>query len=116
MIFSTIQLTKKAAISTATIVAPTGVEYNTEIKIPRMAQLTEITAEQMTTCLKFWKILIAVRDGKMIKAEIRSEPTRFIPITIMIAMITAIQRLYLSALIPVAFAKVSSKVTAKMRF
>ena len=115
LIFSIKLLTKKAAISTATIVAPTGVEYKTEIRIPKMAQVTEITAEQMTTCLKFWKILIAERDGKIISAEIRSDPTRFIPITIMIAIITAIQRLYLSAFIPVAFAKVSSNVTAKMR-
>ncbi len=53
MILPTRLPSKNTIISAATMVAPTGVETRIEIKIPTSAQLTEITAEQMTTCLKF---------------------------------------------------------------
>ena len=96
------------------MVDPTGVENKIEIIIPISAQLTEITAEQMITLLKFKNILIADNAGKIIKAEIKSDPTRFIPRTIIIAITMAIKRLYLSAFTPVAFAKFSSNVTAKI--
>ena len=54
------------------------------------------------------------RAGNIIKADISSEPTRFIASTIITAVITAISRLYLSAFIPLAFAKLSSNVTANI--
>ena len=41
----------------------------------------------------------------MIKAEISRDPTRFIASTMITAVITAIRRLYISVLVPVAFAK-----------
>ena len=81
-------------MSTATIVLPTGVSPTTEIKSPVTEQKTEIKAEQIVTDLKLLKILMALRAGKITKAEIKSEPTRFIARTIMIAMIMAIIRLY----------------------
>ena len=67
-----------AAMSTATIVEPTGVEHTIEIKIPEAAQKTERQAEQIVTDLKLLNTLIAESAGKITRAEISSEPTRFI--------------------------------------
>ncbi len=85
--------TRKAAKSAATIVEPTGVPAKIEIKSPEIEQIDESTAEQIVTERKLLKILIAERAGKMIKAEIKSEPTRFIASTIITAMMIAITRL-----------------------
>lgn len=98
----------------ATIVEPTGVENNIDVSSPNTAHSTEIIAERITTPLKFWINLMDDRAGNIIKADIRSEPTRFIASTIITAVITAISRLYLSAFMPLAFAKLSSKVTANI--
>lgn len=84
---------RKAARSAVTIVAPTGVEKIIDRIIPKAAHITEMTAEHIVTLLKLLKILIAERAGKIISAEISREPTRFIAITIIIAVITAIIRL-----------------------
>ena len=59
-------------------------------------------------------MLIADKAGKITRAEISSDPTRFIASTIITAIITAIKRLYLLVLVPVADAKFSSKVTANI--
>ena len=99
---------------TANIVEPTGVENKIESRMPVMAQKTEITAEEITALLKLLKMRIEASAGKIISAEIKREPTRFMARTIIIAVITAIKRLYKSAFAPVAFAKVSSNVTAKI--
>ena len=99
---------------TATMVEPTGVEKRIESRMPVTAQTTEMTAEEITALLKLLKMRIEASAGKIISAEMRSEPTRFIARTIMIAVMTAMSRLYKSAFAPVAFAKVSSKVTAKI--
>ena len=85
--------TRKAAKSAATIVEPTGVPAKIEIKSPDIEQIDESTAEQIVTERKLLKILIAERAGKIIKAEIKSEPTRFIASTIITAMMIAITRL-----------------------
>ena len=87
------RIAKNATISTATIVEPTGVPSSTEIIIPKNAQTTEKTAEQIVTDLKLLKILIAESAGKITKAEIRSEPTKFIARTIITAITTAINKL-----------------------
>ena len=81
-----------------------------ETIIPKEEQNTEIIAEHIVTDLKLLKILMAESDGNTIKADTKSEPTRFIAITIMIAIITAMIRLYASVSNPVALAKGSSKV------
>ena len=83
----------KPAISTATIVEPTGVPTRIEIIIPSNEQTTPNIAEQIVTDLKLLKTLIADRAGKITSAEMRSEPTRFIARTIITAIITAIIRL-----------------------
>ena len=84
---------KNAAISTATIVDPTGVEQSIEVSIPITAQATEIIAEHTMTARKLLNNLIADNAGNIMSAVINSEPTRFIASTIIIAVITAIRRL-----------------------
>lgn len=105
----------KAIIFTATMVEPTGVEYNIDTNIPTMAQITEIIAEQITTPLKCSINFMDDNAGKITNAEINKEPTKFIPSTIITEITIAIKKLYPSAFIPVAFIKFSSKVTAKKR-
>ncbi len=102
---------KNTAKFATTIVAPVGVDNNTERIIPAAAQITEIIAEQIVTLLKLLKIRIAESAGKIISADTSSEPTRFMARTIIIAVMIAIIKLYPSELIPVALEKLSSKVT-----
>ena len=80
-------------MSTATIVAPTGVFIRMEMMMPSDAQKTERHAEQMVTDLKLLKIRIAERAGKITSAEINSEPTRFMASTMMSAIMMAIIKL-----------------------
>lgn len=114
IILPTAQETKNPAISAATTVAPTGVEADTEIRIPATEQITENTAEAITTDLKLLNIRIADSAGNIINAEIRSEPTRFIASTIITADETAIIILYNFVFIPAERAKSSSNVTANI--
>ena len=108
------QLIPKAAMSIATMVEPTGVPARIDSKIPKKAQKTDIIAEQMVTLRKLLKIRIADNAGKITRAEIKSDPTRFMARTMITAMITAIRKLYRSVFMPVAFAKISSNVTEKI--
>lgn len=75
------------------MVEPTGVPEIIDMRIPTSAQTMEDAAENIVTFLKFLKMNIAETAGKIMSAEIRSEPTRFIASTIMTAMKTAIMRL-----------------------
>ena len=86
-----------ATKSAATIVEPTGVPARIEIKSPATEHTTLTHAEQIVTDLKLLKTRIAERAGKITRAEIRSDPTRFIASTIITAIITAIARLYAEA-------------------
>ena len=54
---------------------------------------TEIHAEQIVTERKLLNTRIAESAGKITSAEISSEPTRFMAMTMMTAMITAMIRL-----------------------
>lgn len=81
---------KNAIISAATIVEPTGVENKIDTIIPINAQLTDIIPDKITTPLKLHITRIADNAGNIINAEINNEPTKFIPNTIITAMITAI--------------------------
>ena len=72
---------------------PTGGPAKTAIKSPSVEQTTEITADEIVTALKLLKSRIDDRAGKITRAEIKSEPTRFMARTIIIAMIIAITRL-----------------------
>ena len=102
---------KKPAISTATIVDPTGVPASIEIRMSSRAQLTENIAEQIVTALKLLNTRIADSAGKITRAEIRSDPTRFIDSTMITATTMTIIKLYNPAFVPVARAKFSSNVT-----
>lgn len=83
----------KPSISIATIVEPTGVPARIEIIMPDKAHTTENIAEQIVTARKFLNKRIAESAGKITRADISREPTRFIANTMMTAMITAIKRL-----------------------
>ena len=102
------------ASCTSTIVAPTGDESKIEMKIPSAAARTEVIAEHIMTCLKVLKTRIADSAGKIINAEVSKAPTRFIAKTMIIAVTTAVTVLYKAVFAPVAFAKFSSNVTAKI--
>ena len=93
------------------MVAPVGVTARSEIRIPTAAAATERTAAQIVTARKLLKIRMAESAGKTTSAEIRSDPTRFMAMTMTTAVTTAIRRLYAPALVPVAREKSSSKVT-----
>ena len=84
---------KNAVRSAATIVLPTGVPARMEIKRPATEQTTETTAEQRVTERKLLNTRIAERAGKITRAEIKSEPTRFIASTMITAIMIAITRL-----------------------
>ena len=84
---------KKAAISVATMVDPTGVPAKIEIRMPVTAQITDSIAEQTVTDRKLRKTLMAERAGKITRAEIKRDPTRFMAKTIITAIITASSRL-----------------------
>ena len=96
------------------MVEPTGVPATIEVNNPNVAHTTENIAENIITDLKHLKILIADKAGKIISADIKREPTKFIASTIITAIVTAIKKLYAPTLIPVAFEKSSSNVTAKI--
>ena len=75
------------------MVEPTGVPAKMEMIIPARAHTMDDIAENTVTLLKLLKILIAESAGKIISAEIKSEPTRFMARTIMTAITVAIKRL-----------------------
>ena len=99
-------------MSARTIVGPTGVPAIIEARIPVAVQETDKIAEHIVTDLNDLNMRIALNAGKIIKAEIRSEPTRFIAKTMITAVTTAINKLYKFVLTPVALANDSSNVTA----
>ena len=70
--------------------------------------------EEITTLKKLLKILIEERGGKIIRLEIIKAPINLIPIITVQAVRTAMNVLYAFVFIPEEWAKVSSKVTAKI--
>ena len=82
---------KNTAISTATIIAPTGAETSSEINIPSAVHTTDKTPEHIITDLKLLKIRIADSAGKIISAEVSSDPAIRIANTITTAVTTAIK-------------------------
>ena len=75
------------------MVAPTGVPARIEMRIPAKAHITEIIAANIVTDLKVLNILIAERAGKITRAEISREPTKFIATTMIKAITIAISKL-----------------------
>lgn len=84
-----IQATKYNTRFATTIVEPTGVEYRIAHRIPTSEQTTDNIVAATTTPLKFLHNCIAVMDGKIIKADTNSDPTRFMASTMMIAVMIA---------------------------
>lgn len=82
--------TANITISAATIVEPTGVPATIDISMPASVQMTDSTAEQIVTFRKLLNTLIADSAGKITRAEISNDPTRFIASTIIVAVMTAI--------------------------
>ena len=72
------------------------------------------TGEEFNITVQFPEDYTADMAGKVTRAEISKDPTRFMAITMITAVTTARIRLYVLVLIPVAEAKVSSKVMAKI--
>ena len=101
-------------MSAATMVEPTGVPARMATRIPTNEQTTEIMAAATVTAKKLLNTRMAERAGNTTKADTSSAPTRFIASTIMTATTTAISRLKKAVFTPVAWAKFSSKVMAKI--
>ena len=93
MILPTTTQIAKTKTLTHTTVAPVGVEKRMDAMIPVNAQNIPITPDDKTTEKKLLNILSAESTGNTISADIRRLPTRFIPRTIIIAIITAIRKL-----------------------
>ena len=104
----------KQAMFIITIVEPTGVPATIETKIPDAAPKTEMTHEKTVTPLKLLNNIIAEIEGKIINADIKSEPTRFIAKTIIIAITEAITIFSKRVWVPQAKAKSESNVIAKI--
>ena len=96
----------------STTLAPVGVAYIYEIVIPIKKHVIEITAEQTVTLLNFLNSRIELKAGKIIRLEISTAPIIRMPSTMVRAVKRAMSILYSPVFIPLAFAKVSSKVTA----
>ena len=79
---------------TATIVGPTGTRSKRiEAKIPIEAHKTERTAAQIVTPRKLLHSRMADRAGKIIRAEMSREPTKFMAKTMITAVMIATKKL-----------------------
>jgi hypothetical protein len=79
----------KAAIFIITIVEPTGVPATMDKSNPIMAHTTERRQAKIVTFLKLLKICIDETAGKIIRAEIKRVPTRFMARTMIRAVTIA---------------------------
>ena len=104
----------KAMRFTTTTVAPAGVENRKENTRPIKKQTTATMDEAIITPLNPLHTRIDVRAGKIIKLEISRSSINRIPITMVMAVKNAKMILYRPTFVPVAFAKLSSNVTAKI--
>ena len=82
--------------------------------MPIKKQKTDKKAEQVTTERKLLKIRMLVSAGKITRLEMSRAPISRIPSTMVTAVNNAMSILYHPALTPVARAKFSSKVIAKI--
>ena len=101
-------------MSIATIVEPTGVPARIATRIPTSEQMTEMIAAATVTEKKLLNTRIAESAGNTTNAETSNAPTRFMARTMMTAMMMAMRRLNEVTFTPVARAKFSSKVIAKI--
>ena len=82
--------TAKITTSTATMLAPTGVDARMEISMPATVPITEMIAAQIVTERKLLNTRMADSAGKIISADTNSEPTSSMASTITNAVIIAI--------------------------
>ena len=94
------------------MVAPIGVEKLYDMVIPTKNDITEIITEQTVTERNVLNNIIAVNAGKIMRLEIKSDPINRIPTTIVTDVKIANRLMYRLILIPIAFANISSNVTA----
>ena len=104
-----------AARLVTTIDAPGGISHTYEANIPAVKQTAETATDDITTPLKLRKRRIEVTDGNIIRAEMSIAPISFMPTTMVSAASSATSTLYAPARTPEARAKLSSKVTQKIR-
>ena len=97
-----------------TTVAPVGESSMNEAIMPIIKATTETIAEVMTTAPKLLQIRRAERAGNIIRLDISIAPIIRIPTTMVTAVKTAISEWKRVVFVPVAFAKESSKVIAKI--
>ena len=76
-----------------TILAPVGVPHIYEQNIPIKKHTIDITAEDIITDLKLLNTLIDDNAGNIIRLDINNEPINLMPITMVIAVSTAIKKL-----------------------
>ena len=69
-----------------TMLAPVGKSKSTDETMPSKKHTTDTAPEQMTTLLKVLQTLIAVRDGKITRLDIKSAPIRRMPKTMISAV------------------------------
>jgi hypothetical protein len=91
-------------------------EYFVKQKNAIKKHTTDIIIDDHTVHLKFLNKRIDVKAGKIIKLEINNVPIILIPKTTITAVTIDKPIFYSLVLIPMAFAKDSSNVTAKIRF
>ena len=72
-----------------TMVGPIGADIRSAVIIPNIAHTTDIIREEITTLLKLLNKRIEESAGKIIRAEMSREPTRFIASTIITAITIA---------------------------
>ena len=65
----------------ATIEAPVGILQTNDNNIPKMKQITDIAADDITRDLKLLAIFFAMNAGNIIKLEISKVPIILIPTT-----------------------------------
>ena len=96
------------------MLAPAGMLAVYESTSPTRNEESETEAAEKTTPRKLLKKRIEVTAGNIISPEMSSAPISLMPTAIVTPVSTAITMLQRSASTPVALAKSSSKVTAKI--
>ena len=97
------------------MLAPVGISAKYDKRRPVVKLTAEMTAEHTVTLRNPLHTLIELSAGNIIRLDISKAPISLIPTTMTTAESTEMNELYTSERIPVALAKLSSNVTAKIR-
>lgn len=99
---------------TSTILALVGSSNAYPIARPNTKQAIDITKAFTIVLRKLFAFCMAIKHGNTMRLEIRSAPSNRMPITINTEQRIAIMVLYRLVFTPIALAKDSSIVSAKM--